>query len=102
MFFASDLIDIGHFAASGSARDVVFVETDFDAAPGVFVVSLWASDDQIRTEAGSRETGGAFYFGHFGFDVADTGEVDKVKGILIPLVQTREMYACNLQRLGNQ
>lgn len=73
MALSGNLVHIRHFAACGSAGNVVFVEADFDAAPGVLVVSFWTGDDEVCTEASGGEAGGGFGFRHAGFDVADGG-----------------------------
>jgi hypothetical protein len=41
---ARHLVDVGHLAAGGAARHVVFVPADLDAAPGVFEVGVRAGD----------------------------------------------------------
>jgi hypothetical protein len=79
---ASYLINVGHLAARSTARNIVFVVTNLDAAPGVFVIGIWTSDDKVGTESHSRETWRALDLGNLALNIADTGQIDEVKGVL--------------------
>jgi len=72
------LVYVWQFAARGTARDIIFVVADLDAAPGVFVVGIRTSDDQIGAESSSRKTWGSFDLGHLTLNIADAGKVDEV------------------------
>lgn len=52
------------------AGDVILVESDLDAAPGVFVESFGACNDEVCTECGSGEAGCTF--GQVALDGPDT------------------------------
>ena len=82
MALASDLVDVGQLAASGSAGDVVFVVADLDTAPGILVVGVRARDYEVCSEACSREAGCPLDLWHFALHIANAGEVDKVERIL--------------------
>ena len=71
MAVAGCLVDVGHLAAGGAAGDVVLVEADLDAAPGVFVVGVGPGDDEVGAEAGGGEAGRGLRFGHVDFEGAD-------------------------------
>lgn len=79
---ACDLVYIWHLAACSSCGYIIFVKSNLDPSPGIFMVGFWACHNQICTEPGSRKTRGAFDLWHFGLDVADTGEVDEVERVL--------------------
>lgn len=50
------------------------------------MVGIWTSDNQIGAESSSGETWGALDFRHLAFDIADTGKIDQVEGVLLRLV----------------
>lgn len=52
--------------------EVIFVVSNFYAAPGFFEVGFWTGDDEVGTEGSCREAL-ALDAGHFSFDVADAG-----------------------------
>jgi hypothetical protein len=82
MFFSSFLVYIRHPTTSSAARYIILVVTNFDTAPGVFVVGIRSRDYEICSESCCGEAWCTLDLWHLTLDIADASKIDKVKRIL--------------------